>query len=219
MSIGIEKSKTRPSVRRNGAAWPQEPFEFSLSRYWRLSVAQYHGMINAGLLTEHDRVELLEGLLIAKMPHNPPHDATIHIIHSETQPRVPPGWSIRIQSAVTLGKSEPEPDLALVRGDARRFLKAHPVARDIGVLIEVADSTIAEDRIVKGRIYARAFVPVYWLVNLQDYRIEVYTEPRTGRRPRYSARQDYGPGDVVPLIIDGREVARISVRKLLPEPA
>src|SRR5262249_18119863 len=67
MSIGIEKSKTRASVRRNGAAWPQEPFEFPPSRHWRLSVAQYHGMINAGLLTEHDRVELLEGMLIAKM--------------------------------------------------------------------------------------------------------------------------------------------------------
>src|SRR5436309_16114603 len=122
MSIGIEKAKARTLQKGNGVAWSADhTFAFSPNRYWRLSLAQYHRMISAGILTEDDRVELLEGLLIAKMPHDPPHDGTIHIIHAETLPRLPQGWSLRIQSAVTFGKSEPEPDLAVVRGEPGSF--------------------------------------------------------------------------------------------------
>jgi Uma2 family endonuclease len=216
--MGIRKTAPASSVVTNGEGQAlAREFTFSPERHWRLSISQYHRMIQAGILSENDRVELLEGWLIAKMPHNPPHDGTIHVIHAEVHPRLPQEWSMRIQSAVTLGKSEPEPDLAIVRGRPARFLKAHPGPADIGILMEVSDSTLLEDRIFKGRIYARALIPLYWLINLQDLQVEVYSEPKGGKRPSYSLRRNYGRRDTVPLILDGRQVARFPVQRLLPE--
>jgi Uma2 family endonuclease len=173
-------------------------------------------MIEAGVLGENDRVELLDGWIICKMTHNPPHDGTIQLVHEETGPHLPAGWVIRIQSAITLGKAEPEPDLAVVRGPSRRYLKRHPVPRDIGCLIEVAETSLDEDRHYKGPIYARALLPIYWVVNIPEMQIEVYTEPRGGRKPGYARRQDFPAADKIPLVLDRREVTRIPVRNMLP---
>jgi Uma2 family endonuclease len=188
----------------------------SPGRFHRLSVEQYHQMIQAGILGENDRVELLEGWIISKMPHNPPHDATIQLVQREIGTRLPGGWLLRIQSAITLGKSEPEPDLAVVRGPIRRYLKSHPIPLDIGLLMEVAESSVQEDRDYKGPIYARAAIPVYWIVNIPEAQIEVHTEPRRGRKAGYANRQDFGLDDTIPFILQGRAIALIPVRDLLP---
>ncbi len=185
-------------------------------RMYRWTVKQYQQMIAAGILGEKDRVELLEGWLVAKMTHNPKHDGTIQLLQSELEPFLPPGWFIRIQSAITLGKSEPEPDLALVRGPIRKYMQAHPGPADIGVIMEVSDSTFMEDRELKGTIYSRALIPIYWLVNISEAQIEVYSEPHGGRKAGYANRQDYRLADKIPLILDSREVGQISVHDLLP---
>lgn len=91
----------------------------------RFSVDEYHRMIQAGILTEDDAVELLEGWIVPKMPRNPPHDGTIQIADEVLRPRLPAGWQLRIQSALTMPDSEPEPDLVVVRGDARTYLNRH----------------------------------------------------------------------------------------------
>ena len=83
-------------------------------------------------------------------------------------------------------------------------------------MIEVADSTLDRDRILKGSLYARSRIAVYWIVNLTDSVVEVYTRPRAGRSPAYRLRQDYTADDSVPLLISGTEVARIPVSELLP---
>src|SRR5882762_3647803 len=83
----------------------------------RFTVAVYHRMIDVGLLTEDEPVELLEGWIVPKMPRNPPHDGTIQRINKRLGRCLPPGWDLRVQSAVTTADSEPEPDLAVVRGD------------------------------------------------------------------------------------------------------
>src|SRR5947209_14046669 len=90
------------------------------------TVDAYHHLIQAGLLTEDDNVELLEGWIVPKMPHNPPHDGTIQSTGEAVDRRLPAGWKVRVQSAVTTGDSEPEPDLAVVRGDARTYFHRHP---------------------------------------------------------------------------------------------
>ncbi len=81
----------------------------------------------------------------------------------------------------------------------------------------MADATLRRDRTLKLRIYARASVPVYWIVNLIDRQIEVYTDP-TGpaEQPSYGQHRDYGPADDAPLVLDGREVGRVAVREVLP---
>jgi Uma2 family endonuclease len=183
---------------------------------YRFSVEQYHRMAEVGILTENDRAELLEGVVIYKMTHNPPHDCTISLLQSELQARLPAEWLLRIQSSITLADSEPEPDLAVARGPARRYLQAHPGPRDLPLVIEVADTTLLQDRNDKGRAYARARIPVYWVVNLNTRSIEVYTAPRAGRSPAYRHRQDHDADQFVPVVLDGQEIGLIPVRDVLP---
>jgi hypothetical protein len=105
----------------------------------------------------------------------------------------------------------------VVRGPRRLYANRHPGPADTALAAEVAESSLSHDRNFKGPLYARANIPVYWIINIVDARVEVYTDP-TGPdpNPRYRQRQDYGPGEEVPLVLDGVEVGRIPVRDLLP---
>jgi Uma2 family endonuclease len=183
----------------------------------RLTVAEYHGMIRAGILAEDAPYELLEGWLFPKMTRNPPHDAAVALLEEEVRARLPAGYHRRIQLGVTTPDSEPEPDIAVIRGEKRAFTRRHPGPADICVAIEVADSSLERDRTTKARLYARARIPVYWIVNVPESRVEVYTEP-TGARgtPRYRRREDYQTDQSVPLTLDGREVGQIPVQAFLP---
>jgi Uma2 family endonuclease len=175
-------------------------------------------MIEAGILGEDDDVELLEGWIVPKMPRNPPYDGMISIIMLDVlTPRLPGDLHCRGQSAVTTPDSEPEPDLAVVRGPKRDFLTRHPGPADMLLVVEVADSSLERDRTHKARIYANAGVPVYWIVNLVDVQVEVYTDP-TGPdpAPAYRTRRIYRPGDLVPFVVDGRELGPIPAQELLP---
>jgi Uma2 family endonuclease len=185
-------------------------------RLFRLTVEQYRRMSEVGILNEDDRVELLEGLLIAKMTKSPPHDVAIDLTRDAIAELLPAGWRIRIQSAINTPDSEPEPDIAVVLGPARRYVKAHPRPKDVALLVEVADASLAEDRGRKARLYARARIPVYWLVNLQESTVEVYTDPKGGRSPAYGRRRDYGIDESVPLTIGEEEVGEIAVEEILP---
>lgn len=185
--------------------------------FYRFSVPEYHKLIEIGVLTEDDNLELLEGYLVNKMARNPPHDSSIQLAQDALGPKLPNGWRLRIQSAITLSDSEPEPDLALVRGDARTYMARHPGPGDIGLLIEVSDSTLDGDRIDKARIYARARIPVYWIINLVDRQVEVFTGPSgPTASPAYGQQSVYAPGGLVPLELDGNPIAQIPVADLLP---
>jgi Uma2 family endonuclease len=184
----------------------------------RFTVDEYHQMIQTGILGDDDDDELLEGWIVPKMPRNPPHDAMISIIMMDVlTPRLPAGLHCRGQSAITTSDSEPEPDIAVVRGPKRHYLVRHPGPADMALVVEVADSSLPRDRSLKAQIYARASVPVYWIVNLVDHQLEVYTDP-TGpdASPTYRARQDYRSGDMVPFVVDGRELGPIPAQDLLP---
>jgi Uma2 family endonuclease len=175
-------------------------------------------MIRAGILGEDDDVELLEGWIVPKMPKGPIHDALISWVHNRVLgPRLCEGWFCRGQSAITTAESEPEPDLAVVRGSERDYFSRHPGPADMALAVEVADSSLARDRSIKARIYAAANVPVYWIINLVDNQVEVYTDP-TGpaANPVYRQRRDYGRDDLVPPVVDGRELGPIPGRELLP---
>jgi Uma2 family endonuclease len=193
------------------------PFQMPPFPVWRFSVDDYHRLIELGAFTEDDPVELLEGWLVPKMPRNPPHDGCIQCTNKAVSKVLPAGWTIRIQSALTTTDSEPEPDVAVVRGNERTYFQYHPRPVDVGLLVEVSDTTLLSDRNEKGRIYARAGVPSYWIVNLADQKVEVYTDP-TGpdASPRYRQHQDYLPSQDIPLILDGQQIALISARDLLP---
>ncbi|MBI4603061.1 MAG: Uma2 family endonuclease [Planctomycetes bacterium] len=183
----------------------------------RFTVEEYHRMGKAGVLTEDDRVELLEGWIVPKMVRKPPHDAALVLIDEAIRRVLPRGWHNRIQSAITTRDSEPEPDVAVVKGDARTFASHHPGPREIGLVIEVADASLAADREVKHRIYARAALRLYWIVNLVDGAVEVYSGPSgPGAAPAFRTQRTYGPRDSVPLSLGGRALKAVPVRDLLP---
>jgi hypothetical protein len=130
---------------------------------YRFSVDQYHRMIQADILGEDDPVELLEGYLVLKTSRNPAHDGTLGLIEHILRPHLPAGWLTRVRTAITLSESEPEPDVAIVRGGPRTYLTRHPGPGDVGLVIEVANTSLQRDLDDKTRLYARAGLPAYWV--------------------------------------------------------
>lgn len=182
----------------------------------RFSVARYQQMIETGILTAEDKVELLENYVVLKMPRNPLHDSTVQQLLRPLLRCLPPDWDVRIQLAIELLDSQPEPDFALVRGSAVDYKAHHPGPADIGTVIEVANSSLLRDQRDKTRIYARGGIPTYWIINLVDQRVEVYTQPSGPTPvPSYGSFQIYQPGDTVPLVLDGNAVGTLPVADLL----
>lgn len=129
---------------------------------------------------------------------------------------LPADWELRSEQPITLADSEPQPDLVLARGEYTKYRTRHPGPADIGLVVEVADTSLPVDRNDMGRIYARANLPVYWIINVVDRQVEVYTDPRPADPvPAYAARTDHRPGDSVPLVLDGQNIAQIPVDDLL----
>jgi Uma2 family endonuclease len=183
---------------------------------WRLSVRQYHWMTRAGMFTDDDPIELLEGWLVSKMPKNPPHRTVTRRAFDSIARLLPAGWYVDSQEPITTPDSEPEPDVIVVRGESEQYFDRHPGPEDLALVIEVADSTVHRDRTLKKRIYARARISCYWIINLPEKQIEVYMSPSgTGSQPSYKERQDYFLTDDLPLVLDGQEVGRLPVRDLL----
>lgn len=184
---------------------------------WRFSVAQYHQMIDLGILTDDDPVELLEGWIIQKMPKNPPHRAATKLTRNALEAIVPSGWYVDAQEPITFDDSEPEPDVVIVRGNTRDYLDRHPGSQNLALVVEISDSTLERDRTSKKRLYARAGISVYWIVNLPEQILEVYTEPTNlATVPTYQQRQDYNLSEQVAVMIDGYEIGSLTVQNLLP---
>ena len=184
----------------------------------RFSVDEYHRMIRAGILGEDDDLELLNGWLVTKMTRNPPHDAVLALVDQQIRLLLPADWHVRIQSAITTSDSEPEPDLAVVRGLPQRYFKRHPSPEEIALIVEVAQSSLDNDRYEKAPIYAEAGIPWYWIVNLIDDCVEAYSAPSgTGLASKYQKQTEHKSGESIPLITDGRELGKIEVKKLFGE--
>jgi Uma2 family endonuclease len=183
---------------------------------YRFTVEQYEKLLHAGVLTSADRVELIEGIVVQKMTQHPPHAAAIDYAVDALRPLLPDGWRLREQKPIKLSDSEPEPDLVVLRGPLRLYERRHPRPADIAVVIEVADTSLEVDRQEKGRVYARVRIPVYWIINLQERQVEVYTDPKSGKAPAYRRRANYGIDAKVPLTIKGAKGGEVAVGVLLP---
>ncbi len=159
----------------------------------RYSVDDYEEMIRLGVLTENDRVELIRGEIIAKMPIGPRHSASIKRLNQVIGPQIPGRAILGIQDPIRLPDSEPEPDLSVVRERADCYETGHPRPPDIFLIAEVSDSSLDDDRTIKRSIYAEAGIAEYWIVNLVDDCLEVYRGPQpdgTYREMRVLRRGD-----------------------------
>ena len=190
------------------------PLQGVMAGFRRFSIPEYHHLAQLGILTEDDNLELLEGYLVHKMTRNPRHDGALDFLLETFFPMIPREYKVRIQAAVTLSDSEPEPDLAIVRRGPNYRLQ-HPAPADIALVIEVSDSSLDGDRADKCRIYARAGLPIYWIVNLVDGQIEVYSSPVGGPTPGYRDRVDRHIGDEVEVVLAGRRVGSVAVSAVL----
>ena len=207
------------------AAAPAPPaVEPSPRGHDRVSLAEFHRRRDAGEFpNDGAQTELLDGLLRQKPVPKPLHSGSVGLVEAAVRAALPGGWMTRNQDSVSLGESEPLPDLIVVPGGPRGWFTRHPGPADLAVLIEVSDTTLALDRGRKLRIYAAAGVAPYWIVNLVHRRVEVYDEPTPGDGtadfPPDYRRRDFSPGEAVSFRC-GDAAVTIPVADLLPpEPA
>jgi Uma2 family endonuclease len=167
-----------------------------------------------GQMLDDPRVELIDGYMVKKMPKSPEHSWAVKAVLKALERLLPGGWTWRQEQPVRIpAYDEPEPDVAIVRGGDDDYKHRKPGPADVALLVEVSDTTLSTDRGIKCSAYARDGIPVYWIVNLVDRQVEVYTSPGpTGYQPR----QDYHAGDVVPVVIAGQQLAPIAVDAILP---
>ncbi|BAY25819.1 hypothetical protein NIES2100_56270 [Calothrix sp. NIES-2100] len=144
----------------------------------KFTVEQYHKMIESGILTADDRVELIRGEIIEMSPIGTKHAACVKCLNKLLSTKLRDRVLIAIQDPVELdNNSQPQPDVALLKPRDDFYATAHPQPQDIFLLIEVADSTIEYDREQKIPLYAQANIIEVWLVDINEQIIEVYQQP------------------------------------------
>lgn len=146
----------------------------------RFSVADYDQMIESGILSEDHRVELIRGEILEKMSIGQLHAACVMRLNRLFMRLFGDRTSVSIQGPVRLQDSEPEPDVALLVHRADCYESAKPEAKDALLIVEVADSSLEVDRLIKGPLYAENGIAEYWIVNLTDRTLEIYRDPENG---------------------------------------
>jgi len=147
----------------------------------RFTTAEYYRMAETGILNPDARVELLDGEIIDMSPFGPLHGGVTKRLNRYFTRIAKGRWLVAIQDPVHLDDTtEPQPDLMLLKPAADDYLSRHPLAHDVLLLIEVADTSIYKDRETKLPAYARAGVSEVWIVNVLEPNIEVYREPHLG---------------------------------------
>jgi Uma2 family endonuclease len=194
-------------------ATPREPHRLTLSTYNRMG--------ELGLLGPRDRVELLDGLLVKKMTKGPRHVTATTKSYKLLIRLLPPGWTVRQEAPIELpggpeGDSAPEPDLVIAAGTDDDYRERHPGPGDIALVIELSDSTLAEDRKARRR-YGWAGIPVVWIVDLNRERVEIHTRPSGPREePGYASREDRSIGSPLACpLAEGTMLGPIAVEDLL----
>jgi Uma2 family endonuclease len=190
-----------------GSGWDCYPL-------YRMSIDQYEKLVSSGVFTKRDKLQLVNGVLVAKMTQNDPHCTADLLCHQALVNVIPAGWHVRFDKPLRLPltNSKPEPDQSVVRGSVRDFGQRSPTAADVGLVVEIADTSLADDRKM-ARTYAASGIPLYWIINLIDRQIEVYTDPTADG---YGPPQTYRAGDQVPITLDGVVVGHIAVSDILP---
>ncbi len=178
----------------------------------RYDASSYFALADEGLVAPDQKVELLDGIIVAMAPQSPLHAAAVRYVESALRDAFPRGTVIRTRLPFVAGDSSvPEPDVAVVAGDKRDYIDRHPGSALL--IVEIAIATVAQDRLTKAVIYAAAGVPDYWIVHPGEEWVEVHREPAeaaAGYR-----RRDRFEGDSI-LELDGMVGVRVPCRQLFP---
>lgn len=175
------------------------------------SVDEFHRMGEAGILGEDDRLELIDGEIIAMTPIGPGHAGCVNRLTALLAGRVGSRAVLAVQNPVFLGEhAEPQPDVVLLKPRPDFYSHSHPAAQDVLLVIEVADSSADYDRTVKVPHYARAGIPEVWIVDLPQRVVEVYRKPEDGEY-----REHLAVGSGADLRLPGLPGAQIAADDVL----
>lgn len=163
----------------------------------RFNRIEYYRMAEAGIFRPDERVELIEGTVVCQWSQTPAHAFALAVLTPLLLKLLSTTYHARLRAPVVLSDdTELEPDALIVHGTWHDYADHHPRAKDTLLAIEVADSSLAYDRTTKQRLYARHGIPHYWIVNVQDEAVEVYTAPGPSG---YAEPDTYRPGDALAL--------------------
>jgi Uma2 family endonuclease len=191
----------------------------SPARTRRWTRVEYDRLIDVGFFRPGEHLELLGGDLVVSEPQGTLHATAVGLVEDTLRACFGSGWVVRVQMPIALDdESEPEPDVAVVAGTRRDYVTAHPSRP--ALLVEVAESSLAEDRGTKAALYARAGITDYWILNLVDRVLEVCRNPlTTAAQPSGWRYRD------ITVLRDGASIASLAcpdssveVAALLPSP-
>jgi Uma2 family endonuclease len=184
------------------------------SPLYRMTLEQYESLITSGFFTKRDDVHLINGYLVTRMAESTLHGAICEMIRLAIEAFLLATWHTRSEKGLRIPAqiSMPRPDLVIVRGVPRDYLARYPEPADTALVVEVSNTSLDEDRAMAD-IYGAGGVPVYWIVNLVDGQVEVYSNPGPAG---YASFEVLAPPHVLRVVIDGVEVGGIPVADILP---
>ena len=169
----------------------------------RFSIAEYHRLAELGFFAPDERVELIRGELIKMAAKGRFHSVCNSLLVEELILLLARSARVRVQDPIILSTtdSEPEPDVVIARNRSDNYLSSHPEPADILLAIEVSDSTLKYDRETKLSLYAEAGISNYWIFNLVDNQLEMYSEPYQKRQGdfNYRSQRIVLPDESVPI--------------------
>jgi Uma2 family endonuclease len=180
---------------------------FDVKRWTR---EDYERLAESGFFHPDERVELIDGIIYEMSPQTSWHSSTIRAAQEVLQRVFRDGFDLRVQMPLALdSQSQPEPDLAVVPGQWRDYLRAHPTTAVL--IVEVSDSSLGLDRETKRMLYAETGIPEYWILDTKGKQLEVFRSPHDGD---YRSRKVLGSGDTIAPL--AASAASIPVTDLLP---
>lgn len=184
------------------------------SSLYRMTLEKYESLIASGFFTKRDDVHLINGYLVNRMPESPLHGAVCEAIRLAIEALLIAAWHIRSEKGLRIPaqSSLPRPDLVIVRGGWRTYTSRYPEPADTALVVEVSNTSLDEDRAMAD-IYGAGGVPIYWLVNLVDGQVEVYSDPGPSG---YRSHEVLAPGHSLSVVVDGVEIGEIAVADILP---
>ena len=184
------------------------------SSLYRMTLEKYESLIASGFFSKRDDVHLINGYLVNRMPESPFHGAVCEAIRLAIEAILLATWHTRSEKGLRIPSqiSIPRPDLVVVRGAPRDYLARYPEPADTALVVEVSYTSLDEDRAMAD-IYGAGGIPVYWLVNLVDSQVEVYSDPGPDG---YRTHEVLATGHVLHVVVDGVEIGEIAVADILP---
>jgi len=182
-----------------------------------ITIEEYHRGLGQGEYGPPGSVELLEGRVVAKARQSLRHDGAVEKIRDVLAKVVPSGWHLRVAQAILTPGSLPEPDVAIVADALDRHTSRPPRGEEIALVVEAADASLALDRRLKGRVYARAGIANYWILNLIDSQLEVYSNPSGPvQMPGFHEHRVFRGDDKLSLVIGLDDLGMIRIADMIP---